>query len=104
MVSSKMRVNVYVKTQFKMLVLKFLAPKCECALKNNYFLVSPFNHFWGHEISVTGKFKKQNQFFLFAYCQIHGTYVSQEVTQDSIRMRITCSATQDGVRLLVVNF
>ena len=86
-----------------MLVLIFLAPKCECALKNNHFLVSPCNRIFGHEISVTVK-----SIFLFAYCQIHGTYVPQEVTQESFHrtqpMRITCSATQDGVRLLIVNF
>ena len=44
---------------------------------------------------------------LSAYCLfIHGTWISQEVTQDSFyrtrRMHITSSVTQDGVQVLVV--
>ena len=76
-----------------------------CSSKLSFFDYAT-NLFWP-EISfdsVLGKFKQQIN-ILSAYCHIHETWVSEEMTQNSFRrtqrIRITSSVTQDDVRKLV---
>lgn len=78
-----------------------------CSVSQNCYLLIMKPMFW-FEVSVTGKLESTKSIFSSAYCHIHGTWVSQEVTLDSFHMTqgmgITNSVTQDGFIHLLFEF
>ena len=62
--------------------------------------------FWVRDLHVLQANLSNEIIYLSVYCHIHGTWVQQEETQDSLhktqRVDITSSVTWGSVRVLVV--